>query len=191
MLSIFKINSLHIVGRVTGIFTVLWKPFLLKQQQRCITRSLYNVVSWLGPPNKLYNACTDYRDYGHQWLHLLQLAFRSAQQLLQEMRGKVRHVLNMPAPGPLDSEADAVTLEMETHVENYLCQAAARFDLSQCVEVSSRKLSVSFECDPKHYVRNPYVRYHYVHNQYVHNQYFLVDWNYQSLVKMCTKINIE
>ena len=65
-----------------------------------------------------------------------QLAFRSVQQNIQELHGKLRHLLNLPVIAPTDqSPDDAVALEMEKHVEDYLSKCFDRFDVSPCIEV--------------------------------------------------------
>ncbi|WAR22425.1 hypothetical protein MAR_016399 [Mya arenaria] len=63
------------------------------------------------------------------------LSFRSVQQMLHELRGKVRHLLKLPVPNmPMSTPDDPVAMEMETHIENYLCRAEQRFDISTCVQ---------------------------------------------------------
>ncbi|XP_052251666.1 uncharacterized protein LOC127858511 [Dreissena polymorpha] len=75
------------------------------------------------------------------------LAFRSTQQCLQELRGKVRHLLKLPAPSNhLVTMEDPIAMVMEGHIENYICEAAPRFDVTQCIgEVSSQILATLYD----------------------------------------------
>ncbi|XP_052773036.1 uncharacterized protein LOC128211927 isoform X2 [Mya arenaria] len=75
------------------------------------------------------------------------LSFRSVQQMLHELRGKVRHLLKLPVPNmPMSTPDDPVAMEMETHIENYLCRAEQRFDISTCVqEVSSQIFATLYD----------------------------------------------
>lgn len=75
------------------------------------------------------------------------LAFRSVQQMIQELRGKLRHLLKLPVPNaPMVAPSDPVAMEMELNVENYLCKASQRFEISQCVqEVSSQIFATLYD----------------------------------------------
>ncbi|XP_060596786.1 uncharacterized protein LOC132750761 isoform X3 [Ruditapes philippinarum] len=91
------------------------------------------------------------------------LAFRSVQQMIQELRGKLRHTLKLPVPNaPMVTSSDPVAMEMELHIEKYLCKASQRFEISQCVqEVSSQIFATLYDypclktCDGlKQYMNN-------------------------------------
>ncbi|XP_045190612.2 uncharacterized protein LOC123547512 isoform X2 [Mercenaria mercenaria] len=75
------------------------------------------------------------------------LAFRSVQQMIQELRGKLRHTLKLPVPNaPMVTPSDPVAMEMEQHIEDYLCKASQRFEISQCVqEVSSQIFATLYD----------------------------------------------
>ena len=58
------------------------------------------------------------------------------QQSIQELRGKLRHLLHLPVPrGGEDETTDKVSSEMEKHITLYLQQTTGRYDLSQNVQV--------------------------------------------------------
>ena len=68
----------------------------------------------------------------------LQLAFRSVQQAVQELRGKMRHILNLPVvKATAETVDDPIAMEMERHIEEYLCKTFDRFDVLPCIEVKS------------------------------------------------------
>ncbi|KAL3863112.1 hypothetical protein ACJMK2_004886 [Sinanodonta woodiana] len=68
------------------------------------------------------------------------LAFRSAQQNLVEIQGKVRHLLNLPCPDTNEQSCIPVAMEMESHITNYLRKTADTFDLEKCVEEVSSQI---------------------------------------------------
>ncbi|XP_041369983.1 uncharacterized protein LOC121383942 [Gigantopelta aegis] len=64
------------------------------------------------------------------------LCFRSVQQSIQELRGRLRHLLNLPVPhsGEEEEDTDKVSSEMEKHITLYLQQTTDRCDLSTNVQ---------------------------------------------------------
>lgn len=83
-------------------------------------------------------------------MFLLQLAFRSVQQMLQELRGKLRHLLKLPVPNvPMATTDDSVSMEMEQHISSYMCNASQRFETSQCVQVQYKKMYLCWKTNLK------------------------------------------
>ncbi|KAK3590557.1 hypothetical protein CHS0354_008488 [Potamilus streckersoni] len=68
------------------------------------------------------------------------LAFRSAQQNLVEIKGKVRHLLSLPCPDTSEQPCIPVAIEMECHITNYLRKRADTFDVEKCVEEVSSQI---------------------------------------------------
>jgi hypothetical protein len=96
-----------------------------------------------------------------------QLSFKSAQQGIGELRGKLRHLLGLPVPGsqrsssynqhqppatsrslldgdvhcmeesPLSSPHSAAAAQMEHHITTYLCKTSGTFEVSEIIFVSS------------------------------------------------------
>ncbi|XP_062584720.1 uncharacterized protein LOC134246375 isoform X2 [Saccostrea cucullata] len=62
------------------------------------------------------------------------LSFRGAQQAVHELRGKVRHLLNLPHPDAQRNHFDPLSNHMETQVAQYLCKTAGNFDVSKTIE---------------------------------------------------------
>ncbi|XP_046570197.1 uncharacterized protein LOC124278521 isoform X2 [Haliotis rubra] len=60
------------------------------------------------------------------------LAFRAAQQSLQDLKQKLHQMLNIPTPDA--ASGDPLSRDLERHLDYYLSQSADRFDLSKCVE---------------------------------------------------------
>ncbi|KAJ8317486.1 hypothetical protein KUTeg_005390 [Tegillarca granosa] len=75
------------------------------------------------------------------------LSFRATQQAVHELRGKLRHLLNIPHPDPrLSSTQDPLEQQMEKHIEHYLSRRARRFDVSHIVqEVCSQIYATLFD----------------------------------------------
>jgi len=67
--------------------------------------------------------------------------------MLQELRGKLRHTLNLPVPNvTMTTTNDSVSMELERHISNYLCHASQRFETSQCVQVIVFKIQLTNGC---------------------------------------------
>lgn len=62
------------------------------------------------------------------------LSFRGAQQAVHELRGKVRHLLNLPHPDAHRNQFDPLCNHMEIQVAQYLCKTAGNFDVSLTIE---------------------------------------------------------
>ncbi|KAL5020864.1 hypothetical protein ScPMuIL_000019 [Solemya velum] len=62
------------------------------------------------------------------------LSFRAVQQALDDLRGKLRHVLNLPLPMAGLDNGDSAAMEMEGHVDSYLQKTVGRFDLSSSID---------------------------------------------------------
>ncbi|KAK3094616.1 hypothetical protein FSP39_004077 [Pinctada imbricata] len=74
------------------------------------------------------------------------LSFRATQQAVHELRGKVRHILNLPHPDVRSSASDVISQHMEQHVTDYLRRSADRFDVSQTVkEVCSQLYATLYD----------------------------------------------
>ncbi|KAL4232320.1 hypothetical protein ACF0H5_009891 [Mactra antiquata] len=91
------------------------------------------------------------------------LAFRSAQQMVQEIKGKIRHILNLPVPNtPVVVPSDPVVIEMERQIEDYLYKASKRFDISSCTDEVCQQIFATLydypclkKCDGLHsYIKN-------------------------------------
>ena len=57
------------------------------------------------------------------------------QQAVQELHGKLRHILNLQVLKATDTVDDPAAMEMERHIEEYLCKTFERFDVLPCIEV--------------------------------------------------------
>lgn len=55
--------------------------------------------------------------------------------MLHEIKGKLRHILNLPHPDASQNVVDDITQQMETQINNYLRQTAHRYDLTQTTQV--------------------------------------------------------
>lgn len=82
------------------------------------------------------------------------LAFRATQQSVHEMRGKLRHLLNLPHPDIRSNAPNPVQQQMDRQIGQYLSATADRFDLSDVVkEVCTQIYATLFdypclkECD--------------------------------------------
>ncbi|XP_048746568.1 uncharacterized protein LOC125659071 isoform X1 [Ostrea edulis] len=62
------------------------------------------------------------------------LSFRGAQQAVHELRGKVRHLLNLPHPDAHRNHFDPLSNHMEAQVAQYLCKTVGIFDVSATIE---------------------------------------------------------
>lgn len=56
--------------------------------------------------------------------------------MLQELKGKLRHLLKLPVPHAALVSSDPVAMAMEKHIEDYVCKASQRFDTADCIQVS-------------------------------------------------------
>ena len=70
-----------------------------------------------------------------KYFFIQQLSFRGAQQAVHELRGKVRHLLNLPHPDAHRNQFDPLANQMEAQVAQYLCKTAGNFDVLPTVEV--------------------------------------------------------
>ena len=55
--------------------------------------------------------------------------------MLHEIKGKLRHTLNLPHPDASQYVVDDITQQMETQINNYLRQTAHRYDLTHTTQV--------------------------------------------------------
>ncbi|XP_069140413.1 uncharacterized protein [Argopecten irradians] len=85
---------------------------------------------------------------------IIVLAFRATQQSVHEMRGKLRHLLNLPHPDIRSNAPNPVQQQMDRQIGQYLSATADRFDLSDVVkEVCTQIYATLFdypclkECD--------------------------------------------
>ncbi|CAG2227314.1 unnamed protein product [Mytilus edulis] len=68
------------------------------------------------------------------------LSFRDTQQMLHEIKGKLRHVLNLPHPDASQNTVDDITQKMESQLNLYLQHTSHRYDLTVVTQDVCRQI---------------------------------------------------